>query len=143
MGIEARGGWRGVSQILLNEPKIDSSLKQMGSPAVAKRMNRRLFVDGALFEGFPESALKTALGHGGCGGRYADTPTTGRREDQDWIAMSDPILAKQLQSTMWQGNITIFTSLTTTDVDKHARTIDMWDLKMGSLLQAQTTGIDR
>jgi hypothetical protein len=42
------------------------SLQQMGSPAVAKRMNRRLLVDGALFEGFPESSLNTALGHGFC-----------------------------------------------------------------------------
>jgi hypothetical protein len=57
--------------------------------------------------------------------------------------MRDPILAKQLQRTMWQGNITIFPAFTTTDVDKHARTINMWDLKMGALLQAQTTGGDR
>jgi len=57
--------------------------------------------------------------------------------------MRDPILAKQLQRTMWQGNITIFPAFTTTDVDKQARTIKMWDLKMGALLQAQTTGVDR
>jgi len=44
---------------------------------------------------------------------------------------------------MWQGNITIFPAFTTTDVDKQARTIKMWDLKMGALLQAQTTGVDR
>jgi hypothetical protein len=44
---------------------------------------------------------------------------------------------------MWQGNITIFPAFTTTDVDKHASTIHMWDLKMGALLQAQPTGVDR
>jgi hypothetical protein len=106
-------------------------------------MNRRLFVDGALGEGVPESSLKTALGHGCCGGRSAETPTTGRREDQDWMAMRDPILAKPWQRTMWQGNITIFPAFTTTDVDKHARTLNRWDLKMGALLQAQTPGVNR
>jgi hypothetical protein len=55
-----------VSALRLNEPKMAPSLQQMGSPAVAKRMNRRLLVDGALFEGFPESSLHTALGHGFC-----------------------------------------------------------------------------
>ena len=96
-----------------------------------------------MLEGVPERALKTALGHGGWGGRYAETPTTGCREDQAWMAMRDPILAQPLQRTMWPGHITILTSLTTTDVDTHARTLARWDLQMGALLPAQTPGIDR
>jgi hypothetical protein len=59
------------------------------------------------------------------------------------MAMRAPRLAKQLPRTLWQGNITIVPALTTTDVDKPARTIKMWDLQMGALLQAQTTGVDR
>jgi hypothetical protein len=106
-------------------------------------MNRRLCVAGAVCAGFPESALKTALGHGGCCGRSADPPTTGRREDQDWRARRDPRLAKPWQRTRWPGHITIVPALTTTDVDTQARTLKMWALQMGALLQAQTTGGER
>jgi hypothetical protein len=56
--------------------------------------------------------------------------------------MRDPRLAKPWQRTMWQGHITIFPALTTTDVDQHARTINMWDLQLGALLQAQPTGVE-
>jgi len=57
--------------------------------------------------------------------------------------MRDPILAKQWQRTLWQGTITICPACTTTDVDKHARTLTMWDLQRGALLQAQPTGVER
>ena len=143
MGVEARGGGRGVSEIRLHEPTIDPSLQQLGRPAVAQRVNRRLCGEGALVEGFPERALHTALGHGCGGGRSADPPTTGRRADQDWMAMRDPRLATQWPRTMWPGNITIFPTFTTPDVDKPARTSKRWDLQRGALLQAQTTGVDR
>jgi len=59
------------------------------------------------------------------------------------MAMRDPILAQPWPRTLWQGHITLFPACTTTDVDKHARTIKMWDLQMGALLQAQPPGVDR
>jgi hypothetical protein len=59
------------------------------------------------------------------------------------MAMQDPVLTKPLQSTLRQRDITIFTAFATTDVDQPARAVDVRDLKVGPLLKAQTTGVDR
>jgi len=131
-----------VSEILVNKPKMDSSLEQLGSPGVPKSVNRGAFGDAAFFAGFPERSLNAPLGHRFCCGRQIAPTTTRGREAHDWIAMSDPIVAKPFQSPLGPGDIPIFPALTATDVDHHARAIDIWHLKMGSFLKAQTTGGD-
>jgi hypothetical protein len=143
MGVETGGGGRGMSQILLNQAQVDSRLQQMGCPARPQRMNRRVFVEATVFEGFPERALHAAPGHRVGGGRQADSPTTRRWEDQHGMAMRDPIPPKPFQRPVWQGDIPIFPSFATTDVKQQASAVDLWDLKMGAFLKAQTAGVDR
>jgi hypothetical protein len=110
---------------------------------VAQRLHRRLWGEGAWLEGGPARALKTALGHGGGGGRAADTPTTGCRADPDGMARRDPIRATPWQRPLGPGHLTLVTALTPTDGDTQASMIEMGDRQRGALLQAQTTGIDR
>ncbi len=50
-----------MAQPLLNQSKIDSGLKQVRSPRMAKRVNRCLLVDAALFEGGVECILNRAF----------------------------------------------------------------------------------
>lgn len=100
-------------------------------------------MDAAVCERVPESFLQTALGHGLGGAGYAGMAAPRRREDQHWMAMRDPVLAQQFQRALWQGDIPIFPAFAMPDVDHHARAVDISHVKMGALLQAQTTGGDR
>ena len=56
--------------------------------------------------------------------------------------MRDPVVAKPCQRAVWQGDIAIFPAFTMSDVDQHASAIDIGDLQMGPLLQAEPTGVD-
>jgi hypothetical protein len=100
-------------------------------------------VDAAVFEGSPERALHTAYGHWGGSGRQRVPTTAWCREDQDWMTVRDPILAKPGQRPVRQGDIPIFPALTVTDVDQYTRAIDIGHLQMGPLLKPETTGVDR
>jgi len=64
------------------------------------------------------------------------------RKDQNWVAMMNPILAKQFQSPQWQRDITIFSAFPSPDVNHQARAVDILNLKMSPFLMSQTTGID-
>ena len=67
----------------------------------------------------------------------------GGREDQNWIAMTNPILAKQFQSPHRQRDIPILSAFPLPEVNHPARAIDILNLKMSSFQEPQTTGINR
>jgi hypothetical protein len=132
-----------VPEIRLNEPEIDASLQHMGGPGMPQRVHGRMCVDAAVCEGFPERALHTAPGHGGGSGRPRVPTTAWCREDQDWMTVRDPILAKPGQRPVRQGDIPIFPARTRTDVDQQTSASDIGPLQMGPLLKPETTGGDR
>jgi hypothetical protein len=106
-------------------------------------VKRGQFVNAALFESCPEDLLERALGHRLSGERKVDLGTSWSREDEERVAMGDPILAQQLESPRREGDVAIFTTFPKADVNHLPRAIDIGNLKMGSLLQPQTTGVDR
>src|SRR5438876_1371747 len=138
MSVDTGGTWRRVSEILLNQAKVHPCFKQMGGPRVTKSMDRSQFVNAAFFERGTQSLLNTAPRHRLCCLPQVDMPTAFGRKYQDWVAMAGPVLTKQFKSTMWQWDITIFVSLTVTDMDHHARAVDIRDAKMDALLKPQT-----
>jgi len=95
-------------------------------------------VNAALFESNPENLLERTLGHRLSGEREIDLGTSWRREDEEEVAMGDPILAQQFESPRRERDIAIFTTFPNADMDHLLRTIDIGNLKMGSLLQPQT-----
>ena len=100
-------------------------------------------VDPALLEGFFESNLNAALGHGfGCPG-HVDASATGSREQENGIAVGDPVAAKNLQGALGKRDVAVFGPLAMTHVDEHPRgTVDIGDLKMGAFLKPQPAGVD-
>ncbi len=141
--VDARGGGRAVPERRLQEPAIDARLQQMGRPGVAQGKDRCVCVEAAGVEGFPERTLHTAPGHRGGGGRPRDPATTRRREDQHGMAMGDPVWAQQGQRVVWPGDIEISPACAMPAVDQPASALEILQLQMGALLQAQTTGVDR
>jgi hypothetical protein len=142
MGVDAGGGGRAMSEILLNKAQVDAGLQQMPGPGMTPRMDRGPFVDATVFEGGAERVLNAAAGHGLGGRRQTGPSPTGRREDPDRGAMSDPRLPKQVQRPLRQRDVAIFAAFALPDVDHHASAVDIGDLKTGSLLKPQTTGVD-
>src|SRR5262249_59872238 len=49
MCVEAGSGRRTVTEIGLNEPKVDSSFEEMGCPKMSQRMDRGWVVDATFF----------------------------------------------------------------------------------------------
>ena len=100
VSVDGGGDRRIMPQILLDKTQIHSGFQQMSGPRMAKGVNTGQLVDLALFESFFEGDLYTALRHGfGCTLRMDASPT-GSREDEEWIAMSDPVAAKDLQGAL-------------------------------------------
>ena len=67
---------------------------------------------------------------------------TGRRKEQQRIAMRGPVLAQQGKRALGQGDVTVFGSFAMTHVEQTARTVDVGDVQVGSFLQPQTAGVD-
>ena len=57
--------------------------------------------------------------------------------------MGYPVLAQQVQGALWQRHIPVFCSLTVTYMQEHSGAIDLVDLQMNALLQAQTASVNR
>ena len=97
VGVE-RGGLGGVvTEILLDETKVDASLQQVCGVRMSQRMNRGFFDDAALVKGQAKRILNVAEGCGSFGGGAMNATASGSRENPDGVGVSFPVLAKQLQ----------------------------------------------
>jgi hypothetical protein len=65
---------------------------------MAQGVDGGALVDGGFSQGFPESILDVAFGHGLGGRRSLNPPTAGSREEPHAIAMGCPVLAKEKTS---------------------------------------------
>jgi len=80
-----------VSPRLLDEAQVHTSCEQMGSPGVAKRVNRSALGEATGLESGSEGILPTRAWHGlGCGCHAGACPAWSW-EDPDRVAMGDPI----------------------------------------------------
>jgi hypothetical protein len=84
-----------VSEILLDEAKMDTIFKEMSCLGMAQGVDRGALVHGAFSQGFPESILNVAFGHGFSGRSSVNPPTTGSREEPHAIAMGCLVLTKE------------------------------------------------
>ena len=100
-------------------------------------------MDAAVLEGGAERVLNAASGHRVGGGGQTDPPTTGRWEDPDRVAVTEPIRPKPFQRALGQRDRAIFPAFAMPDVDDPTGAVAIGGLKMGSFLKAQATGIDR
>jgi len=136
MGVDGGSGGGSMSQVFLDDAQIDASFKQMGSPGMSQSMNGSWFGDATFVEGGLKGMLDPIWSPGVLA-RLKD-----RWKKPDWIAMSNPILAQQIQDGFGQGHITVFPPFSMADVQQEAIAVDVGDLQVQSFLQTQPTGID-
>jgi len=137
------GGWRVVAKRGWQEPEVQPSCKHVGRPGMAQRGHRGWGVDATRCEGFPPSALETALGHRGCGGRQRHPPTPRCRAEQDGMPMGDPIRAPQCQGAWWPGDRTLWRAFPPPHLEHHPSAVDGGDRQRRAFLQPQTAGGER
>ena len=137
VGVDGRGGGRGVSQVNLDDTQMDSRFQQVGGPGVAQGMDGGWFVDAA----FPECGMESSLHATGLHRTFLRLER--RREEPDRIAVGEPVSAQHDQDGLRQRHIAILAPFAVADVQQVTVTINVGDLQMQSLLQTQPTGVDR
>ena len=89
-----------------------------------------------------KSALKGALGHGlgsviGIGFFVAASG-----EDQTGMAMSEPVLAQQMEGGLRQRDVAVLGAFAAVDMDHHALTIDVRDFELAGFVKTQAAGVN-
>ncbi len=107
-----------MPQVTLNHPRIHSRFQQVGSIAVPEGMHGdSAFIDASIEFGPSEGSLETVenyvlLGSGG----FVAASTQGRK-NEDGIAVGDPISAEQIVGFPGKGNISIFSTLASMNME--------------------------
>lgn len=58
------------------------------------------------------------------------------------MAMSEPVLAQQMEGRLGQRDVAVLGALTAVDMDHHALAVDVGDFEMPRFVKAQATGVD-
>ena len=69
-------------------------------------------------------------------------PRPGAGKSHTGWTMGGPVLPEQLQGPLGQWHVTVFGTFAAAHVDQHAGTVNIGDLQVGALLQAQPTGVN-
>ena len=141
--IEHGGFESGVAQVALDDAQVDAGFEEMSSVGMAQGVHRHaLFVDSGLPLGLAKGALDAALGHrlGGLMGIGWFVAASG--EDKPWMAMSEPVLAQQVERGLGQCNVAVLGSLAAVNMDHHALAVDVGDFEVAGFVKAQAAGVD-
>src|SRR5215210_4176492 len=95
MGVDSRGGGRGVAHPELDQAQVHPRLEQMGGPGVAQGMYRGWLGEADLLHSALECFLESTLVHGCAGSRTLGTTRSRARKEPDWVAMGNPMGAQQ------------------------------------------------
>ena len=105
-------------------------------------MDRGLFVDTGLGQGFFESDLDAGNRQGLIRCCLTSSAPSGSREEPLLMVMGFPELSQELQRSPGERHVSVFVALAA-DVEKHAVAVDIGDLQGPSFCQSQAAGIDR
>ena len=102
--------------------------------------------DAFLNADLPEDVLQHALNgtarHGECGMRHMDAAAPRSGKQKRGIAVSDPEVAEDGESSVRQGNVAVFGALAVMDVNEHPGAVDIFDAEADALPQVEAEGID-
>jgi hypothetical protein len=101
-----------------------------------------LFPDVQLVHDAAQGALDAVLGHGvrGSGSLLLVLPEGG--EEPEGVAVRGPVGAQHLEGAGWEGDVAVLGALAAVDVHEHARAVDVAELEMEGLGEAQSQGVD-
>jgi hypothetical protein len=58
------------------------------------------------------------------------------------MAMSEPVLAQQMEGGLRQSEVAVLGALAAVDMDHHALTVDIGDFEVAGFVKAQAAGVD-
>ena len=136
MEIDHRGLQAAVSHVLLDDSQADSGFEQMCGVGMPQRMRTDLLAKVDL----SCDQLHRANGggtHRSLGVRASIVTASLGGEQEAVVAVCHPIPAGAGPGWMLQGDVSIFGSLATVDVDHASLCVDITDLKVESFLHPQ------
>ena len=98
--------------------------------------------DAAGFPGETEGALQRRPAHRLGGGDDRPAVVAFGREEEAGMAMGLPALAQEEQRALREGDVAVAVALAATDVQEHALGVNVADLEVQALAQAQAAGVD-
>jgi hypothetical protein len=143
MGGEGGGGWRVVSQSVLDEAQGDTGLAPMRRRAVAQGVHRGTLGVPTGREGHPEGILPAGAGHGGGGCGHADAAPAWSGEEPQGMAGRFPGLTQECSGALRQRDRAVFGAFAVPHGHEHAGPVHVRHWEVGALWQAQTTGGER
>jgi hypothetical protein len=133
----------GVPQVALDEPRIDTGFEQMRGVGMAEGMDSHThFGDPGPVFGFAEGPLDTGATHGESRRGTLGVITPGGRKEPGGVPMGFPVGAEQREGLGGQGDVAVFGTLATMDMDLEALTINVRDLKVQGFMESEAQAID-
>jgi hypothetical protein len=141
--IEHGGFETGVAEVALDDPQVDAGFEEMGGVGMAQGVDRNAFFEHpSLPLGLAKGILDAALSHG-LGGLFGiGCFVAASWKNETGMAMSEPVLAQQMEGGLGQRDVTILGTLAAVDMDHHAPAVDVGDFEMAGFVKAQAAGVD-
>jgi hypothetical protein len=133
-----------VSQVALDEPGGHTSFKQMGSVGMPQGMDGDAhFGDPGPVCGGTAGALDTGATHGGGRRRTLEVMAPGGGKEPGRVPMGFPEGAEEREGIDGQGDVAVFGTLATMDMDLEALAIDVRDLEAEGFMEPEAQARDR
>jgi len=142
--VDHRGCELGMSQVPLNEARIDARFEQMGGVGVPEGMDGNAqFGDSSPVFGGTTGTLDTGATQRGSRRRTLGViPPRGGKEPGG-VPLGFPVGAQQCERLSGQGDRAVFGALPTVDMDLQALTIDVGNLQEEGFVKPESQAIDR
>jgi hypothetical protein len=138
-----RGGHRAfVTEVDLNLTEVLALLQQVRRVGVAQGVDVRRLFDATGLEGQAEGPLQRGAAHRFSGGGGPQTAVTFGGKKQRRMTMTFPLLAQEQQRALGQRDVTVLIAFATADVQEHAFGINVANLEVQTLTQAQAAGVN-
>ena len=144
MEIDHRGLQRAVTQVLLDQPEVDSGLEQVGGIAVPERVDRdRPCGSPSSWTTRRIAAWTLSASWVGRRSPSAGTVAARGRKEPARVAMRGPVLAEHRQGAPGQRHVAVLGPLAAMHVHEHPLAVDVADLQVQPFLESQAERVDR
>ena len=132
-----------MPQVALDETGVHAGFEQMGGVRMSEGMDGHAgFGDASTVFGCAEGTLDTGPTHGGGRCRTLLLIAPGGGKEPGLVAVSFPVGPQQHQGLFRQGDVAVFGTLASVDMDLEALAIDVGDLKEEGFMKPKPQAID-
>ena len=142
MGVDLSRARAAMTEVFLDEAKVDPGFQKMSRVGVPQRMHVRWFGKARQFQCMFECGLQSGDGDGAVAGNRDPAVIEWSRKQPGRRSMRLPEVAKQSQRPLRQRHIPVLTAFAM-NADKHASPIDIFHPKLGAFGYPQSAAVDR